>query len=526
MFSSTFTSLPFPPTGVLIGIILLCRVVYTRWIRNKLSHRPPGPDPIPFFGNILQLPMEYQERAIWEMGKKYGNIIYARFFRRHTIMINSAEVAQDLLAKRSVNYSDRPPFILQCELMGWDSVAILMPYTARYRKHRKWIHDAFMNKNNLLTYRPMQKRETYTLLSGLMSTPEEFTSHFLRFTAGTIAEITFGHTVTGLNDIYIHLSDKAAGATVEAGSPGSMLVDFIPILKYWPTWLPGSSWKTNALSIRKLGKDMTDIPYDMVKQKMAAGTAKPSMVSSLIEEFTQKEGGLTAEDENDIKGAAAVLYGAGTETSANIFTEFILVMVKYPHIFKKAQEEIDRVIGFDRLPDFDDRESLPYLNCVIKELYRWHPPTPLGVPHYSMKDDEYLGYNIPAKSMMIANIWGMTRNADAYPNPEEFIPERFEDLEKSPSQVDLKDPYNLIFGFGRRQCPAQVFADLNIFLVVSNILATMDISRARDENGVEIDPPHAYKSGFVHHLLPFKCAIRPRSQKAVDMVTQFLASSI
>jgi len=102
--------------STMILLLSILRIIYTRWIRNKFYHRPPGPNPLPFIGNIHQLPMEYQERRILEWGKRFGDIIYARFFRRHTIMINSAEVAQDLLAKRSGNYSDRPPFILQCDL--------------------------------------------------------------------------------------------------------------------------------------------------------------------------------------------------------------------------------------------------------------------------------------------------------------------------------------------------------------------------------------------------------------------------
>ncbi|KAJ3487101.1 hypothetical protein NLI96_g3767 [Meripilus lineatus] len=504
------------PFSSIILLLIVGRIVYTRWVRNKIFHRPPGPNPVPFIGNVHQLPMQYQERAIWDWGKTYGEIIYARFFRRHAIMINSAEVAQDLMEKRSANYSDRPPFILQCDLMGWHSMPILMRYTPHYRKLRKWLHEAFMSKATLKTYIPIQRRETYVLLAGLMNTPEEFVSHFTRlalaqhpgpiaipllmshrFTAGTIAEIAYGHTVTGLEDTYIHLSDKAAGATVEAGSPGSMLVDFIPILRHWPTWLPGSGWKRNALAIRALGEEMINYPYNMVKEKMAAGTAKPCLVTRLIGEYANKEGELAAEVEDDIKNAAAVLYGAGTETTANVLTVFMLAMTKHPEVFKKAQEEIDRVIGHNRLPDFDDRDSLPYLNCVIKEVYRWHPPTPLGVPHYSMKDDEYRGYSIPAESMIIPNIWGMTRNTGWYNNPEDFCPERFDKMDELTSNVT--DPKNLIFGFGRRKCVASAFADANAYLVMANIIATMNISRAQDERGFEINPPHAYKSGFTHY---------------------------
>ena len=97
-------------------------------------------------------------------------------------------------------------------------------------------------------------------------------------------------------------------------------------------------------------------------------------------------------------------------------------MVLHPHVFKKAQEEIDQLLGGERLPQYSDRPSLPYVSAVFKEIVRWRPPTPLGsshllpaqieislfhvgVPHRSMQDDVYEGYLIPAGTTVIENVW-------------------------------------------------------------------------------------------------------------------------
>ena len=80
-------------------------------------------------------------------------------------------------------------------------------------------------------------------------------------------------------------------------------------------------------------------------------------------------------------------------------------MAMYPDVQRKAQEELDRVVGSDRLPDFEDQHSLPYLNALIMELLRWHPVTPLGVPHRSVADDVYNGWHIPAGTTMVVNSW-------------------------------------------------------------------------------------------------------------------------
>lgn len=105
-------------------------------------------------------------------------------------------------------------------------------------------------------------------------------------------------------------------------------------------------------------------------------------------------------------------------------TTFVLLMVLHPAVLKKAQAEIDRVIGSDRLPDFSDKEALPYLSCIFKEILRyvtdcflvdqatligvlssWASPVPLAIPHSSMRDDVYREYDIAAGTMILPNVW-------------------------------------------------------------------------------------------------------------------------
>lgn len=86
-------------------------------------------------------------------------------------------------------------------------------------------------------------------------------------------------------------------------------------------------------------------------------------------------------------------------------------MTLYPDIQKRAQDEIDRVVGPDRLPTFDDRSELPYLECIVQEIYRWNPASPLAVAHKLMRENEYEGYFIPAGTVIVPNIWCDTPNA-------------------------------------------------------------------------------------------------------------------
>lgn len=105
-----------------------------------------------------------------------------------------------------------------------------------------------------------------------------------------------------------------------------------------------------------------------------------------------------------IKDSAAVTYAAGADTSVSTLTTFILAMTLHPEIQKRAQAELDAVVG-DRLPTFADKDDLPYVTAIMKEVFRWIPVLPLAVPHRAVNSDQYKGYYIPAGASVLGNAW-------------------------------------------------------------------------------------------------------------------------
>ena len=123
-------------------------------------------------------------------------------------------------------------------------------------------------------------------------------------------------------------------------------------------------------------------------------------------------------------------------------------MVLNPQVMKKAQEELDRVVGKGRLPEFSDRDDLPYIDAVVKELLRWNPPVPLSSLRRVTQDDVYREHFIPAGATVMENIWAIFRDPEIYPDPEAFNPDRFlKDGEIDPS---VFNPEDKVFGSGRR----------------------------------------------------------------------------
>jgi len=123
-------------------------------------------------------------------------------------------------------------------------------------------------------------------------------------------------------------------------------------------------------------------------------------------------------------------------------------MTLNPDVVTKAQEELDRVVGKGHLPDFSDRDNLPYINALVKELLQWNPPVPMGIPKRTTQDDVYRGYFIPAGTTVIENIWAVFRDPGIYPDPEAFNPDRF--LKDGKINPLVLNPEDRVFGYRRR----------------------------------------------------------------------------
>jgi len=255
---------------------------------------------------------------------------------------------------------------------------------------------------------------------------------------------------------------------------------------------------------------MENVLFEVAKENMRTGSFSSSLVSSLVESHTHG-GQISEEDERDIKGAAGVLYAASVDSTTSVVATFLLAMLHHPHVYSKAQEEIDRVLGHERLPVLADRDSLPYFEAVLMELYRWHPPFPLGIPHVPLKNDIYRGYHIPKGALVFGNVWAITQNPAIYDEPHLFRPERFIDNKQL-------DPREVIFGFGRRICPGKSFGDANTWLAAVSISASFRITKPPGGKGNGKTDQPMFSSGFISHPETFECLIRPRFENTLDLI--------
>lgn len=316
-------------------------------------------------------------------------------------------------------------------------------------------------------------------------------------------------------DPLVNLTEQMMAEFSLASVPMAWAVDIIPALQYLPEGFPGVKFKETARKWRKSIQATAYIPYRFVQKRMKTSHFQPSYVSKLVQNFKGENGTmLTHEDEQAILWTAASLYGAGSDTTVISLTTFTLAMVMFPDIQLKAQEEIDRVVGASRLPSFQDRDQLPYINGLVKEILRWWPVSHMGFPHTVTEDIEYNGMHIPKGASLIAAVWWFLHDPEVYLNPESFDPDRFLEPRNEP------DPKTETFGYGRRICPGRFFADNSIYLSIVQSLAVFDFRKAVDYAGKEIEVNATPKPGFLTYPTKFDFRIKPRSERHVQLIRQ------
>ncbi|KAJ6550242.1 cytochrome P450 [Mycena capillaripes] len=496
-----------------VGLTILWYGVHWRRKRSNLP-LPPGPKKLPILGNLLDVPSELQWEAYSRWSQEFGSdIIHLNVAGTSIVVLSSMEVIRDLFGRRSSLYSDRPQAPMLNELMGWSE--FFETIGDRWRLHRKMFHGVF-NIGAANQFHPQVRAATCSLLRLILRDPHNLMDHLRHMPGALIMNVTYGIEVRSSNDPYIKIAEEAMHGLSLACIPGAFLVDIFPALKYLPSWFPGADFKRKALRWRKVTRELAEVPFAEAKRNVAAGTAPSSFASLKLDALDRCEGKEREAMEKEIEGTAAASYAAGSDTTVSALGTFVLAMLRNPEAQRKGQAELDSVIGQGQLPDFIDEPSLPYVSAIVKEVLRWQNVTPIGIPHRVLVDDEYRGYRIPAGSIVIGNIWAILHDDEMYPDPKSFKPERF--LRNGKLNPDVRDPETVAFGFGRRICPGKHLASDSLWLTIASMLATMDIKKAVDEEGKVVEPSYEYTSGLVYTPLPFKCSIKPRSQRAVKII--------
>ncbi|KAK2033146.1 flavonoid 3-hydroxylase [Colletotrichum zoysiae] len=494
------------------GTSLVVILAIGKLFQARKNAKPlPGPKGLPLIGNLRDLPPPGTFAPYhWVKHKEmYGPISSINVLGDTIIILNEAQVAFDLLEKKSLTFSGRHRLWF-LRVVGWGNATGSLQYDETLRIHRKHFARMIGTQATASQFDELQEAEVAHFLLHMLDDPENLEAHIIKEVGSVILQIVYGYSTENFKkDPLLSLITRVMERFALSAVPGAYLVNNIPMLRYVPSWFPGAGWKKEAKLFSKDLKESIDKPYSFVEHQMAQGNNNKSFLSQLIDPDKQ-----TPEDKDINKWVSASMFQGGSDTTVASLSAFFMAMTLYPDVQKKAQEEIDRVVGSERLPTPDDRDRLPYVGAIVTEIIRWWPVGPMGLPHKNMEETTYRGYRIPKSSILMANIWAFTHDPTVYKNPMEFWPERF--LEGQGREPEF-DPRKLSFGFGRRICPGKVLAENTLFLSISQSLAVFQVAK-KVVDGKVIVPKVEPKPGVISHPAHFETSIKPRSPHHEELI--------
>jgi len=426
---SSFLQVPYFVQGIaaaLPGILFLLSVIYFITVPNVLKvhpvlslsraedhhrsdsslqdtrrrHLPPGPKGLPFIGNLLDLADSDLVRGkVRKWAEQHGDIFYTKIGGSDYIWLSSPKVVKDLMDKKSTIYSSRPPLPLAQDVASAGRRQLFMPYGPEWRTLRKASH-ALLNSATAVKYEPVQDFESKQMMNDFLDTPERFYQHNRRYSASVIMLVTYGHRLPTWEDPLMKKIYTVLDNLTEMTAPGAHAVDSFPSLSGLPQFILGN-WRTFAKRVYEHDSKVYLDLWKNLKGEVDAGQAKDSFCKSFYLNDPSKQG----IDNLQAAYTCGGLVEAGAETTSTTLNNFMLGMVLFPEVAKKAQEEIDHVVGSDRLPNFGDEKQLPYIRALVKEVLRWRPVNKFGMTHATSEDNWYEGYFIPKGTVAVLSWW-------------------------------------------------------------------------------------------------------------------------
>lgn len=464
-------------TTALVAVV----VAWSFFVRVRNRKLPPGPFPLPILGNMLYILGGLPHQALAALSLKSGPLMSLYFGSKLVLVISSPEMAREFMKTRDLLFASRSPSIAGNYLLYNYSDVASAPYGPYWRQMRKVCVLQMLSSKRLDYFRFIRKEEVSVMIRSITNNsdhPINIGQTVSTLTKDIICRMTFGrkysdHDFIGnkgviamIKEIFRLLGDFNIG-------------DYIPYL----AWMDLQGINRGVKEIHRIQDEFLE---KIVDEHVAQND--PNVTRDLVDVLLPASADKDMELQITRDNIKAVLYdmlAAGTDTSAVGIEWAMSELLRNAPVLQKLQDELQRVVGMGRMVRESDLPGLPYLQAVVRETLRLHPPGPLAIPHFSEEACNVLGYEIPRNTRVFVNLWAIGRNPKSWEEPERFVPERF--MQDGCLDEKIKNFEWIPFGAGRRRCPGELLGTLLVEFAVAQLVHCFDWRLPDEMIGEELD---------------------------------------
>ncbi|KAJ7972076.1 Cytochrome P450 family protein [Quillaja saponaria] len=455
---------------VLLSITLTFLFIINRTFfnRSRIKNHPPGPIGLPVLGNLHQLGPRPHE-SLSNLSKIYGHLMSLRLGSITVVIASSPSTAQEILHKNDQTFANRPIPDSVAAQPHVEGTLAWVPGNHRWRNRRRICSTQMFTDQKLDSLQHFRHSKVHQLIQhikkhSLAGTPVDIGALAFASTLNLISNTIFSIDLVDPNfETAGEFKDLVWRIMEDAGKPN--ISDYFPVLKRFD--LQGVR-RHVQVSYFRLHEIFDEIIEKRLKSRELSDERNGDFLDILLDQMKEGGSGFSIET---IKPLILDLFIAGSDTSG-LTTEWAMAeLLHKPETLKKARKEVLEVIGANREVKESDINRLPYIQAIVKETLRLHPPVPLLLPYVAGNNVEIGGHTIKKGNQVMINAWCIGRNPQYWDDPMSFLPERF-----MGSKIDYKgrDFEYLPFGAGRRICPGLPLANRMVNLMLAAIIHSYD----------------------------------------------------
>lgn len=490
------------PSNLSISLSLFSLALLSLLLLRAKSGRkrhPPGPSGWPILGNLFDLG-SMPHRTLTDMRQKYGGVIWLRLGAMNTMVILSAKAATEFFKNHDLSFADRT-ITETMRAHGYDQGSLaLAPYGSYWRVLRRLVTVDMIVTKRINETASIRRKCVDDMLQWI----EEESCKVGKASGIRVARFVFLMTFNMLGNLMLsrdlldpeskvgsEFFDAMTGLMEWAGHAN--LADFFP----WLRRLDLQGLRKNME--RDLGKAMeiaSKFVKERVEDKKVTSDSRKDFLDVLLEFRGSGKDEPDKLSERDLNIFILEIFMAGSETTSSTVEWALTELLCNPESMIKVKAELARVVRASKKVEESDMENLPFLQAVVKETLRLHPPIPFLVPRRATQDTNFMGYDIPKNTQVLVNAWAIGRDPDAWDDPSSFMPERF-----IGTRVDYRgqDLEFIPFGAGRRICAGVPLAHRALHLILGSLLHHFDWEFEANVNPVSImetNKPHHVQVEF------------------------------
>ncbi|XP_053140125.1 cytochrome P450 2K4-like isoform X2 [Hemicordylus capensis] len=471
------------------------------WNSRNNKHFPPGPRPLPIIGNLHIMDMKKPYTTMLKLSKQYGSIFSVQMGLKKVVVLTGYETVKEALVNQADAFAERPFNPMLDEISkghglvfargeNWKVMRRFTLTTLRdYGMGKRTIEDKIVEECRFL----IRKFETYE------GKPFEIKTIMNASVSNIIVSILLGKRFEYEDPTFLRLLQLINENIQLLGTPSVLLYSLFPALGF----LSGAH-KT-VLNNRDEFQAFVTATFIEHLKELDENDQRSFIDSFLIRQQEEKKNNINGYFHNDnLIGVVANLFAAGTETTSTTLRWGLLLMMKYPDIQRKVQEEIATVVGSSQ-PRIEHRTKMPYADAVIHEIQRFGNIIPTNLPHATTVDVTLNGYFIPKGTEIMPLLASVLQDETQWEKPYKFYPEHFLDSDGKFVKRDAFMP----FSAGRRICVGETLAKMELFLFFASLLQKFTFQPAPGTSKEDLDLTPA--DGFTTPPMPYKLCAVPRS---------------